>query len=248
MDGDGDARVDGEPAFGPGSAERSPVRESLSLVRSGIAAACARSGRAVDDVTLIAVTKTVVVEVIRQALEAGVEHFAENYANQLAAKSSQIAGTWHFIGKLQRGTAARIADHARVIHSAEPGQALERVAARAARRGDRIACLVQVDFTGARQGIRPEDVAGFVEQADASPGIEVTGLMTLPPWMEDPEATRPYFARLRELRDTVGKDHPNVRELSMGMSGDYQVAVEEGATMVRIGTALFGPRPTRETP
>jgi uncharacterized pyridoxal phosphate-containing UPF0001 family protein len=135
-----------------------------------------------------------------------------------------------------------------VIHSAEPGRALEQVATRAARRGANLACLVQVDFTGTRQGVRPEDAQAFVKEASGLDGIDITGLMTLPPWSEDPEATRPFFARLRALRDELARDHPGVRELSMGMSGDYEVAVEEGATMVRIGTALFGPRPARKTP
>jgi pyridoxal phosphate enzyme (YggS family) len=232
----------------PGSVVPSTIRDSISAVRAGISAACRRSGRSAEDVTLIAVTKTVPIELVLQARHAGIEHFAENYANELAAKAPQVRGTWHFLGKLQRGTAARVADHADVIHSAEPGRALDHIAARADRSGRTIACLVQVDFTGARQGVRPEDVSAFVGAAEGLPGIEVTGLMTLPPLAEGPEASRAYFARLRGLRDEVAKGHPGVHELSMGMSGDYRVAVEEGATMVRIGTALFGPRPERKTP
>jgi pyridoxal phosphate enzyme (YggS family) len=216
--------------------------EAISVVRSRISAACARAGRGDDDVTMIAVTKTVPVDVVRRAREAGIDHFAENYANELTAKSSAVPATWHFIGRLQRGTASRVADHADVVHSAEPGAALRRLGARVARRGDTIPCLAQVDFTGGRHGVRPEDLVPFLTDVETSAGVSFVGLMTLPPW-GDPEATRPYFARLRELRDGLREGFPGVRELSMGMSGDYEVAVEEGATMVRIGTALFGPRP-----
>jgi PLP dependent protein len=241
--------VGDEPTIAPGpAATEGTLRASISAVRAGIAAACGRSGRPVRDVTLIAVTKTVRIDLVHQARDAGIEHFGENYANELAAKSSRVPGTWHFLGKLQRGTASRVADHAHVIHSAEPGRALEHLAARTARRGASLACLVQVDFTGTRQGVRPEDVPAFVTEASGMDGIAITGLMTLPPWSEDPEASRPFFAGLRGLRDELARDHPRVRELSMGMSGDYEVAVEEGATMVRIGTALFGARPARETP
>jgi pyridoxal phosphate enzyme (YggS family) len=244
----GTHKPDHDPPLAPGSVLGTTLLDSISAVRAGISEACRRSGRPAEDVTLIAVTKTVPLEVVLQARDAGIEHFAENYANELAAKAPQVPGTWHFLGKLQRGTAARVADHAAVIHSAEPGRALERVAARAEGRAHTIDCLVQVDFTGARQGVRPEEASAFVEEADRLPGIVVTGLMTLPPWTEDPEGSRPFFARLRELRDDMANGHPGVRELSMGMSVDYEVAVEEGATMVRIGTALFGPRPETKRP
>jgi pyridoxal phosphate enzyme (YggS family) len=217
--------------------------DRIATVRERIAEACRSSGRSPDEVMLVAVTKTVPLDVVREARACGIEHFAENYAKELAAKSTRIPATWHFVGKLQRGTAARVADHADVIHSAEPGRALEHVGDRAARAGRRIPCLVQVDFTKARQGVSPEELPAFVEAVAEHRGVTVIGLMTLPPWAEDPEASRPYFARLRDLRDRLGTSHPTLRELSMGMSADYEVAVEEGATMVRVGTALFGLRP-----
>jgi pyridoxal phosphate enzyme (YggS family) len=218
------------------------LRASISAVQAGIAAACGRAGRGAEEVVLVAATKGVAIDLIRQARAAGLDQFAENYAKELAAKAPQVEATWHFIGKLQRGTAARIAEHADLVHSAEPGHALERLAHRAASRGVTIPCLVQVDFATTRQGVDPEGVDGFVREAARLGGIAIAGLMTLPPWTGDPEASRPYFARLRELRDRLRDRHPGLRELSMGMSGDYEVAVEEGATMVRVGTALFGPR------
>jgi pyridoxal phosphate enzyme (YggS family) len=219
------------------------VEDALAVVRSRIHEACRRSGRASRDVTLVAISKTVPVALVRRAWEAGVEDFGENYAAELADKAPQVPATWHFVGKLQTGTGRHVADHADVIHSAVPGPALQRVAHRAAARGKVVPCLVQVDFTGKRQGIGPEDVAGFIEEADDLSGIRVTGLMTLPPWTGGQDATRAYFRRLRQLRDSLQKAWPDVRELSMGMSGDYEVAVEEGATMLRVGTALFGERP-----
>jgi pyridoxal phosphate enzyme (YggS family) len=223
------------------------LREAISIVRSRISDACRRSGRSPQEVTLVAVTKTVPIDVVRKARQAGIEHFAENYANELKAKAPEVPATWHFIGKLQRGTAGHVADHATVVHSAEPGEALQRIAARAARTGTTIRCLVQVDFTGGRNGVPPEDIPGFAATAEGMVGISLVGLMTLPPWSGDPEATRRYFARLRELRDALQRGHPAVQELSMGMSGDYEVAVEEGATMVRVGRSIFGPRPGKQT-
>lgn len=217
-------------------------------MRSGIESACLRSGRDLAEVLLIAVTKTVPVHVVEAARGEGLHDFAENHANELAAKASAVEATWHFIGKLQRGTVAQVAEHSDVVHSAEPGHALERLAARAASDGRVVPCLLQVDFTGGRQGVAPGDAADTIAACAALSGIGVVGLMTLPPWSGDPEATRPYFRQLRTLRDQIRQTHGEVTELSMGMSGDYQVAVEEGATMVRVGTALFGPRPTRGMP
>jgi pyridoxal phosphate enzyme (YggS family) len=219
------------------------LSQAVDRVREGIAAACDRSGRTAESVTLVAVTKSFPVEVVQTAAALGLEDFGENHAGELAAKSAMVRARWHFIGKLQAGTAPRVADHADVIHSGEPGRGLARVAHRAARAGPRIPCLAQVDFTGQRQGIAPDDLERAVQDMSELDGIELVGLMTLPPWTEDLAATRAFFRRLRELRDRLRTDHPAIVDLSMGMSHDYEVAVEEGATMVRVGTALFGVRP-----
>jgi PLP dependent protein len=221
--------------------------ETLSLaiagVRSRMAAACRRSGRLPEEVTLVAVTKTVPLNVVRLAHQAGLTDFGENYARELETKAAALPDArWHFLGKLQRGNARSIARHADVIHSAEPSDGCERVAARAHRDGGTIPCLIQVDFTGRRQGVAPEAIPVAAERLATLPGIDVVGLMTLPPWTGRSEATRPFFARLRDLRNGLRDRWPGVRELSMGMSGDYEVAIEEGATMVRVGTALFGER------
>ena len=224
------------------------IAASLQAVRTNIEAACRRSGRNPEDVLLIGVTKLVPVERVELARGAGLTDFGENYAAELAEKVAAVQATWHFIGTLQSGTARTVADHADVTHSAVPGRALERVARRASDLGKSIPCLIQVDFTGRRNGVRPEALAASLEAVGDLAGIRVRGLMTLPPWSPDPEAARPYFARLRQLRDGLRRRWPDLSELSMGMSLDYQVAVEEGATMLRIGTALFGDRPQKRSP
>jgi pyridoxal phosphate enzyme (YggS family) len=224
------------------------LRAAIEAVRSGIASACLRVHRDPNGVLLVAVTKTVAVGAIERAREVGLREFAENYANELAAKAPHVQATWHFIGKVQRGNVPRIVEHAQVVHSIEPGRPLERLAARAASEAKVLRTLLQVDFTGRRQGVSPEDAGAAADACSSLQGMRLVGLMTLPPWTGDPEATRPYFARLRRLRDRIRQDHPEVVELSMGMSGDYEVAVEEGATMVRVGTALFGPRPATPMP
>jgi pyridoxal phosphate enzyme (YggS family) len=200
-------------------------------------------GRSPREVTLIAVTKTVAAETVAHARAAGLEHFGENYAKDLAAKAEAVEATWHYIGKLQSGTARLVADHADVVHSAESGRAVLRLAHRAAAAGRQIPCLVEVDFTARRQGVAPADVGSFLAETAEVDGIRMVGMMTVPPPTPDPEGARPYFRRLRELLEEHRDRYPGLDELSMGMSADFEIAVEEGATMVRVGTALFGDRP-----
>jgi hypothetical protein len=228
----------------PDLADREPSRR-LAAIRERIAGACARAGRDPTDVRLIGVAKTVAPDRVALARAAGLEDFGENYVKELEAKARQVPATWHFIGRLQRGSAHRVAEAADVVHSAEPGHAVERLARRATELGRVIPCLVQVDLVGGRHGVEPAAVAAFLDRAAELPGIEVIGLMTLPPPAPDPEAARPWFVRLRSLRDELSTTARGLRELSMGMSADYEVAIEEGATMVRVGTALFGARPPR---
>jgi pyridoxal phosphate enzyme (YggS family) len=231
-----------DPAAG-GRSSPEPIRRAVATVRARIEGACRRVGRPVGDVTLVAASKSVPVDVLLAARAAGVAHFAENRAAELAVKARAVEATWHFIGKLQRGTAAHVAQHADVVHSAEPGGALERLARRVALQGRVIDCLIQVDFTGRRQGVLPSEVRAFATRAAVLDGIHVVGLMTLPPFSTDPEHARPYFRNLRTMLDGFWRDFPDMRELSMGMSDDLEIGVEEGATMVRVGSALFGPRP-----
>jgi len=227
---------------------REAVLANLARVREGIARACDRSGRDPAAVRLVAASKAVPADAVRWAHEGGVEDFGENYVRELEAKSDAVVGPrWHFIGTLQSHTAHRVADLADVVQTLSPGNAVGRLARRAAQRGRRMPALIEVDFTGERTGVAPEGCMAFADEVSATEGLELRGLMTLPPLPKAPEDTRPYFIRLRELLAKVKANHPQAVELSMGMSMDYEVAVEEGATMVRVGTALFGERPPPRT-
>ena len=219
------------------------VASAAERVRARIADACRRAGRKGEDVVLVAVTKGLPVSAAAAARRAGLTDLGENYASELAAKAAEVPVRWHFLGRVQRGTAAGIARHASVVHSAEPGSGIRDLSRRAG--GRPIHCLVQVDFTRRRQGVDPDRLEPFLEEASRLEGIEVVGLMTLAPWTGRPDlaTARRAFARLRQVRDGLRPHWPGLRHLSMGMSADYEVAVEEGATMVRIGTALFGERP-----
>lgn len=212
---------------------------ALSDVGASIAHACERAGRDARDVRLIGVVKQVDVGTIRAARAAGLREFGENYVKDLEAKRSAAPdATWHFVGRLQANKVSRAVRSADLIHTLEPGRAARKLKERASS-GDRVPpCLIQVDFTGERVGVSPDALAGFVEEA-ASAGIPLRGLMTVAPQDRDP---RPWFSQLRRMRDELRERHREMTELSMGMSADLKVAVEEGATMVRVGTAIFGPR------
>ncbi len=221
------------------------VLANLEAVRGRIRDAAERSGRDPRDVTLVAVTKTVAPDPIRWVVDAGVTALGENYIQELRRKRAAVAGaTWHYIGTLQSSTARHVADHADVVETVAGERAARRLAGRAARSGRTIDCLIEVDLTGGRTGVRPEEAPRFADLVSSLDGLHLIGLMTLPPMPDRPEDSRPSFARLRRLRDEIRARHAEVLETSMGMSLDYEVAVEEGATMVRIGTALFGPRAT----
>jgi pyridoxal phosphate enzyme (YggS family) len=214
---------------------------AVAAVRERIAQACTRSGRSPQEVRLIAVTKAVPPEVVRLAAAAGVTEFGENYVQELEAKRGVAPGArWHFLGRVQGNKARRIVELSDLIHGLEPGRGAERVAAMGEERGEAAPVLVEVDFTGRGVGTGPEEVRDFVASLAEREGVDVRGLMTIPPPEQD---ARPFFARLRELRDEITESYPDVTELSMGMSADYEDAVEEGATMVRVGTAIFGARP-----
>jgi hypothetical protein len=214
---------------------------AIETVRERIAAACERAGRDPSGVRLVAVTKTVPPERVAAAAAAGLEDFGENYLQELETKvPAAPAAAWHFLGRVQRNKVPRLLELGVLIQTLEPGPAAERLAALAEERGQPVPCLAQVDFAGHRVGVAPEELAGFVAWAGARPGLDLRGLMTVPPLGEP---ARPWFRRLRELRDGLSEALPGARELSMGMSADYEDAVEEGSTMVRVGSAIFGPRP-----
>lgn len=228
--------------------DRDEVQHNLRTIRARIAAACARADRDPSGVTLVAAGKTVPAEVLAWVREEAVEHFGENYVRELRDKRDRVPGaTWHFIGTLQSHTAHRVAELADVVETVVPGRAMSRLGRRASERGRRLPALVEVDLTGGRAGVAPEDLQEATDELARTEGLALAGLMTLPPLPASAEDSRPYFRRLRDLLDEVAERHPEAVELSMGMSLDYEVAIEEGATMVRIGTALFGARPPRAT-
>jgi len=222
------------------------LAERIAGVRTTIERTCRAAGRDPAGVRLVAVAKTVSVGAVEAAYAEGLRDFGENRAPDLARKSTDARApdaSWHYLGKLQTGTIKHVARHARFVHAAEPGSALDALARRAEAGGRTVTALIEVDFTGRRIGVDPDRVGEAADRIDGLRGVRLRGLMTVAPITSDPEAARAYFRRLRELRDRVADDHPDARELSMGMSADYTIAIEEGATMVRVGTAIFGPRP-----
>ena len=226
------------------------IRANAEEIRSRISSAAARVGRDPGGVRIVAAAKTVDTERVRSAIRAGIASIGHNYVQELAAARAEIddpAVRWHYIGALRSGTAARLADLADVVETVAGERAARRLAGRAARSGRVLDALIEVDFTETRPGVPPGRVSQLADVISSVEGIHLRGLMTVPPLGTGAEDARPWFARLRELADAVRKTHPDVLELSMGMSLDYEVAVEEGATMVRIGTALFGPRPAPGT-
>jgi pyridoxal phosphate enzyme (YggS family) len=220
------------------------VAANVERVRRGIERACRRAGRDPDEVRLVAAAKTVPARVVRWAVEAGIRDVGENYVKELRAKRGELSGVrWHYIGALQSHTAHHVAELADVVETVGSQRAASRLARRAVERGRRIEALIEVDFTGARAGVSAEGLGELADSVASLEGLALVGLMTLPPLPERAEESRAYFARLRGLADGLRAGHSQVVELSMGMSLDYEVAVEEGATMIRIGTALFGDRP-----
>jgi PLP dependent protein len=227
------------------------VREAVAAVRERIAAAAGRAGRDPAAVRLIAVTKSVDTARIAQAVEAGVADLGENRVQEAVAKVEQLpAGLrWHLLGHLQHNKAGRAAGLFDVVHSVDSVRIGEALAARRpADRGD-LSVLLEVELTGlpGHTGFTEVALAGGLAALRQVPGLRVEGLMTMAPPADDPADARPTFARLRRLRDALEQQTGQpLPELSMGMTGDFDVAVEEGSTMVRVGRAIFGERPPRE--
>ncbi len=218
--------------------------ERLETVEARIADACEKAGRAREDVTLLAVSKTKPPEAVREAAAAGLRLFGENKVQEAQSKISMCpAGLeWHLIGHLQTNKAKVAANLFQMIHSVDSLKLLEALESHA---NMTLPVLLQVNVSGeaAKFGMKPDDVAGVIEAANQMSKCEVHGLMTLPPFSPDPEKTRVHFAALRALRDRVQDETGTpLPELSMGMSHDLEVAIEEGSTWVRIGTDLFGSR------
>jgi PLP dependent protein len=228
------------------------VAANLAAVRARIARAAAASGRTADAVRLVAVSKTFGVDAIRAAIEAGQQDFGENRVQEALPKIEALAAAhpgvrWHLIGHLQSNKAKKAARPFDAVHSVDSLEVLRRLdeGGREGRRPPQI--LVQVDLAGeaTKFGAAVDEATAIVQAAATLEGVRLTGLMTLPPFYDDPVAARPVFARLRALRDELvagGVPAAKLAELSMGMSHDFEVAIAEGATIVRVGSAIFGAR------
>lgn len=225
------------------------IADNLAAVRLRMAAAASRAGRDPDEVRLVVVSKTQPVEQIALAKAAGVRLFGENRVQEALEKIDALAGQglhWHFIGHLQKNKVKYVIGRFGLIHSVDSAALAGRIGALSLERGLETAILIQVNISGetSKSGVSPDDLEETLLAVSGVSGVRVEGLMTIPPYDPDPEASRPFFARLRELARTFeGAGGASLRELSMGMSGDFEVAIEEGATLVRVGTAIFGKRP-----
>lgn len=225
------------------------LKDQLQEVEKRIQAACDRAGRKREEVTLIAVSKTKPVETLQEAYDLGVRIFGENKVQELTAKYEALPKDihWHMIGHLQTNKVKYIIDKAELIHSVDSLKLAETIEKEAAKHDLIADILVEVNVAEeeSKFGMKMEEVIPFVEKVSAFPRVRVRGLMTIAPFVEDPEENRSIFADLHKLYiDIKKKNHDNdtVSVLSMGMTNDYEVAIEEGATMVRVGTGIFGAR------
>ncbi|HEX2296781.1 MAG TPA: YggS family pyridoxal phosphate-dependent enzyme [Actinomycetota bacterium] len=225
------------------------LAESYARVVARVADAAARADRAPDDVTLVAVSKTWPADVLKDAAGAGVEVFGENRAQELREKFAVLGDRvrWHFVGPLQSNKVRHVVGVAELVHSVDRYGLAEAIARRARSLGIVQDVLVEVNTGGeaTKHGVEPAGAVRLAEEVAALDGIAVRGLMTIPPRVADPDEARPYFRDLAALRDIVAASVPGATDLSMGMSADFEQAIEEGATIVRVGEAIFGPRPAR---
>ena len=229
------------------------IARNLEEIRRCIVAACERAGRDPAAVRLVAVSKTKPASAIEEAVAAGQRLFGESYVQEFTAKAEQVSApvSWHFIGALQSNKVKYLRGLLALFHSVDRLSLAEEIDRQWGKSGAVAEVLIQVNL-GGEETKSGSDEAGLIElarRAAALPHLRLRGLMALPPYADDPEAVRPYFRRLRELRETLqglALPRADFAELSMGMSHDFEVAVEEGATLVRVGTAIFGARPPKE--
>jgi pyridoxal phosphate enzyme (YggS family) len=230
------------------------IADNLRFVRSRIEAACGRSGRRPEEVTLIAVSKRKPFSDILEACASGAADFGENYVQELTQKIEQNnhpgAGRpirWHMIGHLQRNKVKYLMDRAVMIHSVDSAALAQTISKEAVKAGRVMDILLEVNAAGeeSKFGLGYDKVLPLIHEIAPLPGIHICGLMTVPPYTENPETSRVYFKKLRELSVDIARqsiDNVSMHTLSMGMTGDFEVAIEEGATHIRVGTAIFGAR------
>ena len=230
------------------------VEENLKHIKERMAAACARAGRDSREVTLIAVSKTKPVSMMMEAYGTGIRDFGENKVQELVDKAGQLPEDirWHMIGHLQRNKVKYIIDKVYLIHSVDSLRLAEEISKEAVKHGVTANILIEVNVAGeeSKFGVSPEDTPGLIEEISRLPAIQVRGLMTIAPFVEKAEDNRIIFNALLKLYVDISRkniDNVHMDFLSMGMTGDYEVAVEEGATFVRVGTGIFGERSYRIT-
>jgi pyridoxal phosphate enzyme (YggS family) len=226
------------------------IRENINAIRQRIDAACARSGRNPANVTLLAVSKTFPAEAVGEAVDAGLAEVGENYVQELLEKRDALLESnirWHFIGHLQSNKVKYIAEWIHLIHAVDNVGLAREIDKRALQAKRVIDVLIEVNTTDEQSkfGVKPDATVEFVKSLSAFENIRVAGLMTIGPFLPDPEGSRPMFRTLRLLKEEIarlGQANVEMKHLSMGMTGDFEVAIDEGATIVRIGTAIFGKR------
>jgi len=230
--------------------DRSAIQTRLDDVRARIARAAGRAGRDPAAIRLVAVSKTFTADHVRAAADAGHMDFGENKVQEALPKMDQTSGLpirWHLVGHLQSNKAKKAGGRFDVVHSVDDAALLRKLDESANEAGRRLQALVQVDLAGeaTKHGAREDELLPIFEAATACRAVDVSGLMLIPPAVDDPEGARPFFRALKDVRERLvarGVDPSLLNELSMGMSHDFEVAVEEGATLVRVGTAIFGSR------
>ncbi len=227
------------------------IAENIAAIQERIAGSAKRAGRSTDEIALMAVCKTKPAEAIREAYAAGHRLFGENRVQEFAGKAAQLGdlveAKFHLIGHLQSNKTRAAADLFAAVDSVDSLKLADRLNTAAQERGKPIDILIEINVGGeeAKSGLAPEsaEVLQILERAKDWRSLRVRGLMTVPPYTEDPEGARPYFRKLRELRDALARRGFELDQLSMGMSHDFEVAIDEGSTCVRVGTAIFGERP-----
>ncbi len=245
------------PTSGPNDEAEEAIAHNWNVVVARAEAAATRVGRRAEDVRIVAVTKTHPAWVAVAAVKAGAGDLGENYVQEMAEKRAELAEQrqeltpggaetrWHFIGHLQRNKVRQLAGWCHLIHSVDSLALAGEIDRQAAKAGAKQAVLVQVDLAGeeTKFGVADGEAVEMAMRAAELEHVSVAGLMTIPPWAEDAEASRPIYRRLAELAEEMrGRGLVGLRELSMGMTQDFETAIEEGATLVRVGTAIFGPR------
>lgn len=225
------------------------IRENIERVKENIRTACEKSGRNTEDVTLIAVSKTKPVSMLQEAYECGCRDFGENKVQELVEKWEQMPKDirWHMIGHLQRNKVKYIVDKVYMIHSVDSLRLAEEISKEAGKKGVTASILIEINVAEeeTKFGTTCEEACQLVEEIAKLPNLSIKGLMTIAPYVENTEENRQYFEKLRQIYVDINRkniDNVYMAELSMGMTGDYEVAVTEGATYVRVGTGIFGER------